>query len=101
MDQLQEGRRAGRNGEPAHVIIIYHGRQLSHCNSDVKEFINTNGCYRVAAYCPFDSMVKPGSIKLIVAIFVASHPYVVRMDALFYMILKRNAQGQLHLFKVT
>ena len=55
--------RAGRNGEPAHVIIIYHGRQLSHCNSDVKEFVNTNGCYRVAAYCPFDSMVKPGSIK--------------------------------------
>ena len=63
LNQLQEGGRAGRNGEPAHVIIIYHGRQLSHCNSDVKEFINTNGCYRVAAYRPFDSMVKPGSIK--------------------------------------
>ena len=29
----------------------------------MKEFINTNGCYRVAAYRPFDSMVKPGSIK--------------------------------------
>ena len=63
LDQLQEGGRAGHNGEPAHVIIIYHGRQLSHCNSDVKEFVNTNGCYRVAAYRPFDSMVKPGSIK--------------------------------------
>ena len=37
--------KAGRNGEPAHVIIIYHGRQLSHCNSDVKEFVNTNGCF--------------------------------------------------------
>ena len=50
LDKLQEAGTAGRDGGLAHVVIYYHGRQLSHCNNDIKEFVKTDGCYRVAAY---------------------------------------------------
>jgi ATP-dependent DNA helicase RecQ len=63
LDQLQEGGRAGRNGTSAHMVIIYHGQHLTHCNQDVKDFVNTTGCYRVAAYSPFDPSILPGAVK--------------------------------------
>ncbi|CAB4014650.1 ATP-dependent DNA helicase -like [Paramuricea clavata] len=63
LDQLQEGRRAGRNGSSAHIVIIYHGQQVTHCDKDVKEFVNTTGCYRLAAYVPFDPSIQPGAVK--------------------------------------
>ena len=59
IDQVQEAGRAGRNGDQAHVIIIYHGNQLAHCEDEVKTFVKTDGCYRVAMYQPFDPAIEP------------------------------------------
>ena len=61
LDQLQQGGRAGRNGASAHMVIIYHGQQLTHCDQGVKDFVNTTSCYRVAAYSPFDPSILPGT----------------------------------------
>ena len=41
------------------LITIYHGHQLSHCEDDVKEFVKTTGCYRLAVYKPFDPLIVP------------------------------------------
>ena len=59
LDQLQEAGRAGRDGKLSHVITIYHGNQLSHCEDEIKDFVKTTGCYRVAAYKQFDSSIAP------------------------------------------
>ena len=59
LDQIQEAGRAGRNGEQAHIVIIYHGHQFSHCEDAVKDFVKTTGCYRVALYQPFDPLIVP------------------------------------------
>ena len=59
LDQVQEAGRAGRNGNKAHNIIIYHGNQLAHCKNEVKTFVQTDGCYRVAMYQPFDPVIAP------------------------------------------
>ena len=48
LDFHQEADRAGRDGESSHVIIVYHGNQLANCEGDVKDFVNSTGCYRVA-----------------------------------------------------
>ena len=56
LDQVQE---VGRNADQAHVIIIYHGNQLPHCEDEVKTFVKTDGCYRVAMYQPFDPAIAP------------------------------------------
>ncbi len=56
LDQLQE---AGRDGKLSHAITIYHGIQLSHCEDEIKDFVKTTGCYRVAGYKPFDSSIAP------------------------------------------
>ena len=49
LDQHQEAGRAGRDGKKSHVIIIYHGQQVEHCEPEVKDFVRAKGCYRVAA----------------------------------------------------
>ena len=59
LDQHQEAGRAGRDGLPSHIQIIYHGQQLSHCEDDVKEFVKTTGCLRVAAYKSLDERIQP------------------------------------------
>ncbi len=59
IDYHQEAGRAGRDGEQAHSIIIYHGNQTAHCEDDVKQFVRTEGCYRVASLKPFISNVLP------------------------------------------
>ena len=46
LDFHQQAGRAGRDGEQSHVIIIYHGQQVSNCEDDVKEFVKTDSCYR-------------------------------------------------------
>ena len=63
LDFHQQAGRAGRDGEQSHVIIIYHGQQVSNCEDDVKEFLKTDSCYRVASYKPFDSNIKPLTIR--------------------------------------
>ena len=37
LDQHREAGRAGRDGIPSHVLIIYHGQQLSHCEEHGKK----------------------------------------------------------------
>jgi hypothetical protein len=59
LDFHQEAGRAGRDGNLSHVIVIYHGHQLSQCENDVKDFVNSDCCYRVACYKPFDDSIAP------------------------------------------
>lgn len=59
IDYHQEAGRAGRNGKQAHSITIYHGNQAGQCEDDVKSFIRSQGCLRVASIKPFFQGVKP------------------------------------------
>ena len=59
IDQHQEAGRAGRDDKLSHVIVIYHGQQSSHCEENVIDFVKTEGCFRVAAYKPFDLQISP------------------------------------------
>lgn len=63
LDQHQEAGRAGRDGLPSHNLIVYHGNQLSHCEEQVKIFVNAEGCLRLAAYKSLDDTItslQPG-----------------------------------------
>lgn len=59
VDYIQAAGRAGRNGEHAHDVVIYHGNQLAQCAADVKEFVRTDGCIREALFKNFSSNVHP------------------------------------------
>ena len=59
LDIHQEAGRAGRDQQPADVVITFHGQQLAHCEDDVKTFLKTEGCYRIAGYKPFDKDIEP------------------------------------------
>ena len=56
LDQHQEAGRAGRDGKTAHVIVIYHGQQVGHCEQQIKDFVRAKGCFRVAAYKSIDTI---------------------------------------------
>lgn len=58
VDHIQEAGRAGRNGEKACDITIYHGQQLSFCEKGIKDFAKSTSCLRQAIYLPFDSNIK-------------------------------------------
>lgn len=53
LDLHQEAGRAGRDGLQSH-IIIYHGQQIGPCEKELKDFVRSNGCLRVAAYQSLD-----------------------------------------------
>ena len=58
IDQHQEAGWAGSRN-----LIVYHGNQLSHCEEQVKTFVNAEGCLRVAAYQSLDDTIislQPG-----------------------------------------
>lgn len=59
LEYHQEAVRAGRDGSSAHSVIIYHGKQTAPCEVDVKNFVRTTKCYRVACLKPFVDDVKP------------------------------------------
>lgn len=57
----QQAGRAGRDNVPSHVITIYHGHQLSHCEQAIKNVIQSDGvsCLRAAAYNKLDPDIQP------------------------------------------
>ncbi|XP_015779804.1 PREDICTED: probable Werner syndrome ATP-dependent helicase homolog 1 [Acropora digitifera] len=59
LDYHQESGRGGRDGKQTQVLTIYHGQQVCFCEQDVKEFLQTDGCYRTEAYKPFDKKIQP------------------------------------------
>ena len=58
LDHHQQPGRARRDGLSSDVVVIYHGHQLSHCEDDVKTFVHSDGCLRVASYGPLDPDVQ-------------------------------------------
>jgi superfamily II DNA helicase RecQ len=58
LDPLQEAGRAGRDGLQSHVVIVYHGQQLRSCENELKDFVKSTDCLRVAAYKPFDGNIE-------------------------------------------
>ena len=61
LDLHQEAGRRGRDRLPTDVSIIFYGQQASHCDDDVRAFINSSGCWRAAAYSLFDENITPSS----------------------------------------
>ena len=59
LDLHQEAGRAGRDGFQSHVIVLYHGQQIGPSEQEVKEFVRSQGCLRVAAYKSLDSTIVP------------------------------------------
>ena len=59
LDLHQEAGRAGRDGLHSHVIVLYHGQQLGPSEQEVKDFVRSDGCLRVAAYKSLDSAIVP------------------------------------------
>lgn len=57
LNQHQEAGRAGRDGMKSHVIVIYHGQQVSHCEQEVKDFVRTKGRFCVSAYKTLDATI--------------------------------------------
>lgn len=56
---LQEAGRAGRDGEEAYHITVYHGRHLTTCEADIKAAVRKSlkSCCRVAFLENFDDKV--------------------------------------------
>ena len=50
LDFHQQAGRAGRDGNRSDVVVYYYGQQLSHCDEDVRMFLKSTECYRVASY---------------------------------------------------
>ena len=59
VDYIQAAGRAGRSGDHAHDVVIYHGNQLAQCDQSVKEFVKTSGCIREALFKHFNCDVQP------------------------------------------
>jgi hypothetical protein len=49
LDHHQEAGRAGRDGKQSDIVVIYHGQQLTHCEDEVKSFVKSTSCLRVAS----------------------------------------------------
>ena len=58
LDYHQQSGRAGRDDKPANIIIFCYGQQTSFCEQNVTDFVNETGCFRIAAYKPFDDKVQ-------------------------------------------
>lgn len=59
LDFHQQAGRAGRDGQLSDVVMYFYGQQLSHCDDDIRTFLKSTGCYRVASYSSFDPDIVP------------------------------------------
>jgi len=59
LDFHQEAGRAGRDGTNSYVILSYYGQQITHCEDDMRMFLKSTGCRRVAAYSSLDQEISP------------------------------------------
>ena len=59
LDFHQRAGRAGRDGTLAHTVLFYHGQQVAHVESEIREFLNSTCCFRVASYKTFDKAITP------------------------------------------
>ena len=55
----QEVGRAGRDDHQSDKIVIYQGQRLTHCEDEVKVYVRSDGCLRVASYKAFDPEIEP------------------------------------------
>ena len=58
LDYHQQAGRAGRDGKQSQSITIYHGHQTSQCEDDVKLFLQSQSCLRVASFKYFFKEVQ-------------------------------------------
>ena len=61
LDFHQQAGRAGRDGLLAHTVMFYYGQQVAHVEEEMREFLRTSGCIRVASYIRFDPSIHPHS----------------------------------------
>ena len=59
LDFHQQAGRAGRDGNPSDIIVLFYGQQLSHCEDDVRSFVKPTACYHVASHSSFDPDIAP------------------------------------------
>lgn len=59
LDLHQEAGKAGRDGLQSHVIELYHGQKIGPSEQEVKDFVRSQECLRVAAYQSLDSAIMP------------------------------------------
>ena len=59
LDFHQQAGRAGRDGNPSDIIVLFYGQQLSHCEDDVRSFLKPTACYHVASHSSFDPDIAP------------------------------------------
>ncbi len=53
VDHIQEAGHAGRDGNQAHNVVLFHGNQLYYCDKAVKEFVRASTCIRTALFKEF------------------------------------------------
>lgn len=47
-----------QDGKRSHIVIVYHGQQLSQCEQGIKDFVKSEGCFCVVLYKSFDLNIK-------------------------------------------
>ena len=57
LDFHQEAGRAGRDGLSSDILLYFYGQKLADCEEDVRDFLKTSGCYRIASYKTFDPKI--------------------------------------------
>ena len=59
LDFHQQAGRAGRDGTLAHTVLFYYGQQIAHVENEMREFLQSSDCFRVASYSKVDKDIIP------------------------------------------